>query len=282
MWGSEFTETRLMFGTRLVRSQTHVKCCKGSRRFRTLTQVWRGSEVPTTMQGMKVLGTSLGHPDHVASHLSAMTRKHGVLLEAIPNVVDVQCAWLLLVHCASARANYSLRVVRPEWVHHFAVDHDIRICGSVSAQSSKSRWMAAGSQQGTQPRCFGCWVDLACSTQRSSVAAYWASWADALPMIQERHPAKWPTRSHIDWKGFLVHHVWVSASRVVASLDGVRGWEVPSWSDFAAGLRPQFREPEAHELGCCSWQHEAASRDEEEFHDSLFPDVSPSRQALLR
>ena len=28
-------------------------------------QVWRGSEVPTTMQGMKVLGTPLGHPDHV-------------------------------------------------------------------------------------------------------------------------------------------------------------------------------------------------------------------------
>ena len=110
-------------------------------------QVWRGSEVPTTMQGMKVLGTPLGHPDYVASHLEAMTRKHGVLLESIPNVVDVQCAWLLLVHCASARAK-------------------ITICGSVFAQSSESQWMVEGSQQGTQPRCLCHWVDLACAAHR--------------------------------------------------------------------------------------------------------------------
>ena len=30
-------------------------------------KVWRGSELPTHKQGMKVLGTLLGHPDHVAA-----------------------------------------------------------------------------------------------------------------------------------------------------------------------------------------------------------------------
>ena len=87
-------------------------------------QVWRGSEVPSTKQGIKVLGTPLGHPDCVATHLEEMRRKHDVLLEAIPTVPDMQSAWLLLLHCASARANYLLLVVRPEWVDQFALSHD--------------------------------------------------------------------------------------------------------------------------------------------------------------
>ena len=41
---------------------------------------------------------------------------HRTLLQRIPRVPDVQSAWVLLLHCASARANYSLRVVRPELV----------------------------------------------------------------------------------------------------------------------------------------------------------------------
>ena len=32
-------------------------------------KVWRGSELPTHKQGMKVLGTPLGHPDYVAAQL---------------------------------------------------------------------------------------------------------------------------------------------------------------------------------------------------------------------
>ena len=68
-------------------------------------QVWRGSELPPTMQGMKVLDTPLGHPDYVATCLEGMRRKLARLLEAIPSAPDVQCAWLLLLHCASARGN---------------------------------------------------------------------------------------------------------------------------------------------------------------------------------
>ena len=82
-------------------------------------QVLRRSEVPSTKQGIKVLGTPLGHPDFVATHLEEMRRKHDVLLETIPTVPDVQSAWLLLLNCASARANSLLRVVRPEWADQF-------------------------------------------------------------------------------------------------------------------------------------------------------------------
>ena len=87
-------------------------------------RVWRGSEVPTTEQGIKILGCPLGHEDFVSAQLEATTRKHQVLLQAIPTVPDVQSAWSLLLHCAVARANYQLRVLRPDVVSFFARAHD--------------------------------------------------------------------------------------------------------------------------------------------------------------
>ena len=45
-------------------------------------------------------------------------------------------------------------------------------------------------------------------------------------------------------------------------LDGLHGFEVPSWSDVAGGLRPPDRDPEDHEPGGSrkGWQHETSSR----------------------
>ena len=78
------------------------------------TSVWRGSDVPVSQQGMKVLGTPLGHPAFVRAHLERTCGEHQTLLDRIPMVSDLQSSWLLLVHCASARANYISRVVEPE------------------------------------------------------------------------------------------------------------------------------------------------------------------------
>ena len=88
------------------------------------TTVWRGSALPTDCQGIKVLGCPLGHDDFVHAHLERTHQAHRTLLQRIPRVPDVQSAWALLLHCASARANYSLRVVRPELVAQFAAAHD--------------------------------------------------------------------------------------------------------------------------------------------------------------
>ena len=60
-------------------------------------RVWRGSEVPTTEQGIKVLGTPLGHEDFVNQHLERTRQKHRKLLRKIPTLPDVQLAWLLLL-----------------------------------------------------------------------------------------------------------------------------------------------------------------------------------------
>ena len=87
-------------------------------------RVWPGSELPTVEQGIKVLGTPIGHHDYVLQMLSMIQDKHRVLLDVIPIVPDVQSAWLLLLHCAAARANYYIRVVRPDLVDNFAQSHD--------------------------------------------------------------------------------------------------------------------------------------------------------------
>ena len=50
-----------------------------------------------------------GHPHCVARHLQGIVQEHQTLLDRIPHVKDLQCAWLLLLQCASARANYQLR-----------------------------------------------------------------------------------------------------------------------------------------------------------------------------
>ena len=114
------------------------------------------------------------------------------------------------------------------------------------------------------------------------MAAYWASWADALPMIQERHPTV-ADQIVYHLEGVPDSPCLSSAWRAAASLHGVRGWEVPQWSALARGLRPEVVEPDAYQPGCTrQGQHEVSSRLEEEFRESLFPDMVPSRQALLR
>ena len=50
--------------------------------------------------------------------------KHQQFLDLLPAVPNLQSSWLLLVHCASARANYLLRTVCLDSVQGFAEAHD--------------------------------------------------------------------------------------------------------------------------------------------------------------
>ena len=110
------------------------------------------------------------------------------------------------------------------------------------------------------------------SALRTSKAAHWASWADCLPMILERHP---------DVARLLVGQLeepttpcFQAVAIVARDLTGVCGFEPPSWRELAMGARPEPRELEDFEPGCTSdgWQHEASARVEETFRvESLFP-----------
>ena len=85
--------------------------------------VWRG-DGPTNTQGIKVVGTPLGHEDYVRDHLRRTTDDHVALLDKIPSLPDVQSAWALLLHRALARANHMLRAIRPEMTVQFVADHN--------------------------------------------------------------------------------------------------------------------------------------------------------------
>ena len=82
---------------------------------------------PSDQQGIKVLGTPLGHVDFVAQHLRNVTEEQQCLLERFPTVQDVQSVRLLLLHCAAARANFQLRSVHADAVEWYARSHDENI-----------------------------------------------------------------------------------------------------------------------------------------------------------
>ena len=92
-----------------------------------------------------MLGTPLGHPDFVARHLQAVAAKHQTVLDRIPSVKNLQCAWWLLLHCASARANYELRAVNHTSTAQFAQVHDDGVwhCLCTMLQTAKVKDIAS-------------------------------------------------------------------------------------------------------------------------------------------
>ena len=124
------------------------------------------------------------HPAFVEAELSEKVADHATLLERIPQMQDLQCAWLLLLFCATSRANYLLRVVLPEQSFHFAVRHDAGIswCHEqlLHIPVSDEVWQMAILQFS--------WGGLGLrNAERLRPTAYWASWADTLPVVRGRH-----------------------------------------------------------------------------------------------
>ena len=150
-------------------------------------RVWRGSNLPFDQQGIKILGTPLGHPQFLEAHLNRKSAEHDVLLERIPTVLDLQSAWALLLHCLSARANCLLRVVKPAATKVFAQRHNEGLwkclCNLLQVGPVQS---AEAKPAASMPLKLG-GMGLR-DAVRVAVPAYWASWADCMPMIFNRHP----------------------------------------------------------------------------------------------
>ena len=122
------------------------------------------------------------------------------------------------------------------------------------------------------------------SALRTSKAAYWASWADCLATINERHPEV--AQLMVDeLEGLPRTSCLEAAASVARELTGAFDFEPPPWHGLAQGVRPASREPEDFEPGCCrdGWQHEAASLVESHFRDSVFlTRIDAARMAMVR
>ena len=245
--------------------------------------VWKGSDLPLREQGIKVLGTPLGHLEFVSAHLERTSAEHQVLLDRIPHVPDVQAAWLILLHCAGARANYLICVVSPDQVHGFAENHDSRLwaCQCHILQIPEESGDQASRITATLPLVLGgCGVRGAARTSQS---AFWASWADCLHMVHQRHAPVADLLVHQLESGSETPHLG-AAVQAARALEGVQGFEVPSWRALALGHRPPQNLDEL-EIDAIrgGWQHEAASRVEREFRESVvFPSLADDEKALVR
>ena len=166
------------------------------------TRVWNASgTVPDNVEelgpavwqprGITVLGTPIGSPEYTAERVERRLAEERLLWEAIPAVPDLQCAWQILVQCPNPRGNHTIRTLPPGMAVEYARVHDegiwntaIRVLADIpgsEAERERARELAS-----LPLRMGGLGLR---SMSRCSRAAYWASWADALPMIQERNPA---------------------------------------------------------------------------------------------
>ena len=194
--------------------------------------VWRGSaDLPTSAQGVVILATPLGQADFVREYLEAKSDSHRTLLARIPAVQDLQAAWLILLFCASARANFLLRALPPQATYEFSLQHD---------RSLRRCWRELVGAEIPEHT-----VDLASlplslgglglqSAQRIRHAANWASWSDSLATVEQRHPhvAGVIVRS-LQGRGTGIHLDGVVCARQVL-VDA--GFAAPVWEDLARGL----------------------------------------------
>ena len=200
-----------------------------------------------------------------------------VLLERIPSVPDVQSAWALLLHCANARANCALR----DLARHVAQAHDAGLwrwmCAVLGVGEDQCDVLAK--EAASLPQSLG-GVGLR-SAVRTSNSAFWASWADSLPMVRERHPEA------VDMIVAALHTDPVTpilSAVGAAHTVSVGGFEPPSWAALSHGAQP-VREPDVFEPGVSrrDWQHEAASHIEQMHRETwIFPRLTDSERAMLR
>ena len=76
-------------------------------------EVWT-ADAPDENNGVVILGTPLGRDASVESHGRDRLEKEALLLDNIPKLDDVQCAWLLLSYSTVPRANHMLRMLPPQ------------------------------------------------------------------------------------------------------------------------------------------------------------------------
>ena len=104
------------------------------------------------------------------------------------------------------------------------------------------------------------------SARRTQPAAQWASWADAIKMVQERHPGV--ARTTLAALEENSESESIQAIMVCArTLEGCR-FESPSWAELAEGRAPGGAEEE--EDPCqprLGWQQQASSALERHHHD---------------
>ncbi|CAE7641672.1 unnamed protein product [Symbiodinium sp. CCMP2592] len=157
----------------------HAQLREGEAIFACLDGDW---PVPRDRQGLLVLGTPLGTDEYVHGILTAKRAQHDRLLTRIPEVPDLQAAWLLLHYCATP---YLLRNVPPALTAQFAADCDAALATCLGSLSG-DQLPAAAVRTSQLALGFGGLGLRSATADRH--AACWASWLDGLCVsLEQRH-----------------------------------------------------------------------------------------------
>ena len=247
--------------------------------------VWTGN-APEAARGFLALGTPIGHPAYVASHTDARLREEARLLQELPLLPDLQCAWLILAMCAAPRADHLLRTLPPDLSASYARGHDDAVWQCLrdllGEPDDRDPEVAAARRLALLPARLG-GLGLQCA-ERVAPAAYWAAWADALPVLRLRRPEA-AARCLAELEaGSASFALCLRAAAAAGAHLTHAGWEGrPEWRTIHDGLRPaQCDLPEPGER-CQGWQHHGSRACSTRFRDTeLLPALAPPAQALLR
>ena len=214
------------------------------------------------------------------------------LLDWIPKLPTLQVAWLLLYYCAAQRANHLIRLLPPSLSVEYADKHDQAIsqCLETLIQAGP---LSENAKRIATLRCVNGGLGLR-SARRMAQAAFWAAWADALPMLRSRipeHAYKWSDAlefaqanvAHIEFFQQLssgLQEAEQARRQLVA--EGFK--ECPSWEDIREGVLPKNPDPSERAPGewARGWQFYASRvRDTRYLEFEVRPHLSPAEQALL-
>ena len=244
--------------------------------------VWRGGDSPEC--GLVALGAPIGSADFVAAHAHGRLEQETGLLAEIQQLPDLQAAWLLLLYTAAPRAGHLLRTLPPSQSGEYARQHDSAVWSCLSFLLGEPDPLPATARDvGFLPiRLGGLGLFAA---ERIAPAAYWAAWADALPVLALRQPilaARCAAELTLGPESAAACLREAAAS--ASELDRY-GWQSrPGWAVLAANASevPNLREREPG-IPAHGWQHLASLVVHASFRArEILPRLPPAGQALLR
>lgn len=151
------------------------------------SSTWVGNQdLPREQQGLTILGVPVGSTEFVQAQLQHIQENHATLLQQLPHLNDLQASWLLLLCTASPRSNYLLRLLPPNTTATFAQTHDAAVTACLAQLLEQQDMPAPALARAHLPLAAG-GLGLAPATFLAA-AAHWASWADALPVLQRQAP----------------------------------------------------------------------------------------------
>ena len=230
-------------------------------------------------RGFVALGVSIGSADFVRRRLEERLQAEQSLLQELRQLPDL--------HCASPRAQHAVRTVPPSESGEYAAAHGSAIWRTLQHLLSEPDaegevWEAARSLAFLPTLLGGLGL---CSAERVRAAAYWAAWADALPVMHQRRPDAAARCARELAAADAAAAPSLRAAAAAGAVLDAEGWTTrPDWPALLEGVAPAPAPDEPAETGdwIRGWQRPAARALNTSYRERLLLSLRADSRALLR